>query len=180
MDEMQDSVSRFDSIREKLYVMEKKKEVDPSILQDFRKLENELAGFEKQCLETKTWTIEDAFLLFHISRSSRMILEKMEKRFQHAEKEHENPTVVDLSKMVIPCLSDLYNVISSIVQDKKHIISESERAIILRRLKTLRDVASTTSMLPTIEDEKKGVLKTELKRKLDSIADVLQASLDEE
>jgi hypothetical protein len=160
--------------------MEREGEVNPSILPDFKKLQTELSNYEAQCIEARKQNVEDAFLLFHVSRSSRMILEIVGRKFAEAKEKHENPAVVDLSKMIIPCLNDLYNMIMPIKLDKEHRLSESERTLILQRLKSTRDVASIAKMLPTIEDEKRGVSKTDLRNRFISIADSLQATLDEE
>lgn len=171
--------SPFDPVFYKLDEMEQKQVVDASILADFTVLEKRLSEFEAECASSKDRETEDAFLLFHVMRSSRMIVEKVSLRFAEAKSQHENPVVVDLSRMVIPRLSDLYNLVSPILQDKKHILSLGERNAILRRLKIARDIASATAMLPSVEDEKKGVLKSDLRNRFQGLAESLQSCVDE-
>jgi len=74
---MEKVIGLFDSIFCKLGYMERTQKVDISILKDFELAENQLSEFEKACIEAKERKVEDAFLFFHVMRSSRMILEKM-------------------------------------------------------------------------------------------------------
>jgi hypothetical protein len=177
---MEDKPNLFGPIFQKLDKMDKSNEVNLSILDDLTALERQLSGFEKECIAEKDRKVEDAFLLFHVMRSSRMILEKTRARFEEAKMRHENPIVVDVPKMVVPRLNELYNLVTPIFKDKKHVLLPSERSAILRRLKIMRDIASATSLLPSVEDEKKGVLKGNLRREFEGLADTLQASTDEE
>jgi len=177
---MEHNTDLFVPIFKKLDEMEKTQTVDLSVLSDFSTLENQLSAFEKECVDAKERKVEDAFLLFHVMRSSRMILEKTRVRFAEAKSHNENPVVVDLSRMVIPRLNELYNFVVPIFYDRKHVLSSTERNAILRRLKIARDMASATSMLPSVEDEKKGVLKGNLRRRFEGLAERLQASANEE
>lgn len=177
VERMETKVNPFIPIYDKLGIMEEKNTVNLDILADFDRLKDEFSAFEKECIGKTQLSTEDAFLLFHASRSSRMILDKIEARFKEARERHENPVVVDLSKMVFPSLNDLYNLI---ISTKCSTLSGTQRESILQRLKILRDVAATTSMLPTINDEKKSVSKIELKKSFKDVADNLQAMLNEE
>jgi hypothetical protein len=174
---MHEQINPFYSIYEKLDIMDQEKKVDLSILKDFQKLQEEFSVIEAKCIENKKLALEDAFLIYHASRSSRMILEKIGKRFKEAKEKHENPQVVDLSKMVLPCMNDLYNLI---ISSFKYKLSENMRTLILQRLKTLRDAAAASSMLPTIVEEKKGISKIKLRDSFKRLADNLQAMLNEE
>ncbi|MEM3377654.1 MAG: hypothetical protein QW674_01750 [Candidatus Bathyarchaeia archaeon] len=129
---MEKPIGLFNSIFRKLDHMEKTQKVDISILKDFELAEKQLSEFEKECIEAKERKIEDAFLFFHVMRSSRMILEKMRHRFSEAEAKHENPVIVDLSKMVVPRLNELYAMVLPLFSNNQHVLSESERGAILR------------------------------------------------
>lgn len=48
------------------------------------------------------------------------------------------------------------------------------------RLKIARDVAFSTSIIPSIDDEKKGIMKSTLKKGFNNLADSLQLCVDEE
>jgi hypothetical protein len=170
----------FDSVFHKLNEMEKNQAIDESILSDFSYMEKQLAKYEGDCASSKDRKIEDAFLLFHVMRNSRMILEKVSARFTEAKAKHENPVVVDLSKMVIPRLNDLYTFTVPIFQNEKHVLTQGERNAILTRLKIVRDVASVAGMLPSVEDEKEGILKSDLSKKFQGMATSLQACVNEE
>jgi len=177
---MPNRTNSFETVFNKLNEMERSQSIDPSIVEDFKLLEKHFSEIEKECVSATERKLEDAFLLFHVMRSSRMILERAHSRFIDARERHENPVIVDLSKMVVPRIYDMYNLVIPIFHDKKHVLSSSERSAILTRLKILRDIASTTSMLPSVDDEKKGILKSELRSRFHGLADSLQATVDEE
>jgi hypothetical protein len=82
---MENKTNPFGSIYEKLDIMEEKKVVDLDILNDFKKLKDEFSTFEEECTKKSELSTEDAFLLYHASRSSRMILEKISEKFRDAE-----------------------------------------------------------------------------------------------
>ncbi len=174
---MHEKSNPFYIIYEKLDIMDQEKTVDLSILKDFQKLQEEFSVIETMCIKEKKLALEDAFLIYHASRSSRMILEKIGQRFQEAKEKHENPQVVDLSKMVLPCMNDLYNLI---VSSYKYKLPENMRSLILQRLKALRDAAAASSMLPSIAEEKRGISKIMLRDSFKRLADNLQAMLNEE
>lgn len=177
MKSMPEKPNPFHAIYRKLNTMDEEKIVDLSILEEFQKLQAEFSEIEARCIKDQKLAIEDAFIIYHASRSSRMILEKISQRFKEAEKQHENPIIVDLSKNIFPHMNDLYNLITSAC---KRETPKNFRSLILQRLKSLRDAAAASSMLPSITEEKRGISKIMLRKSFQNIADDFQAMLNEE
>lgn len=139
------------------------------IIKDFEKT-------EEFWIERKEIPVESAFLLYHSSRNSRLILEKMKARFLMAEEKKENPKVADDSLFVFPYLNDLCFLTSSL---KEKNITPELKTIISQKLGTLRSVASAYSMLPLPEEEIKGLDKKELRKCFLNLSKTLQAMFGE-
>lgn len=177
---MESTTILFNPIFRKLDEMQKSEKVDLSIIDDFTHLEDELTTIEKSCTSTKGRKVEDVFLFYHAIRSSRMIINKINIRFAEAKKRHENPVVVDLSKMVLPNISELCSLIIPLCGNSSHVMSDGEKKAILIRLKKIRDNASSTQMLPTVEEERKGLEQKKLQTGFQGLMQSIQASVDEE
>lgn len=152
--------------------MEDSKKVDPAVIGVLDKLIESCKEIQKYWVEREDLPIEDSFILYHASRNSRLVLEKMKKRFLLAEERHENPEVIDDSLLMLPHLSELCSIVSFFT--KRELTPES-RLLISQRLRLLRDSASNVSMLPSPEEEKKGLNREKLKRRFDRFTNTLQA-----
>lgn len=116
--------------------------------------------------------IETSFLMYHSSRNSRIILEKMKQRFIESVEKHENPAVIGDSLQVAPMLSELHQAVSFLKERK---MAPEMYSLLSKRLKALRSVASDVSMLPSAEEELRSVDKKKLKRRFGRFADTVQA-----
>lgn len=115
-----------------------------------------------------------AFILYHASRNTRIIFEKMHDRFIQAIELHENPEVVDEATVVFPELAEMCNLLDSL---KKSEITPEMVDFLRRRVRSLRNTAQKVSMLPTIQEEAEAVNKDELARELKELAFHLKANL---
>jgi len=157
--------------------MVKTKKVDESIIKNLETLQSQFFELENFWIEKSKVPIQDAFVLYHTGRSSRMVLEKLGERFQEAMKKHLNPKVVGDAERVIPLINELYNSIIPFTEKK---LTYETRFSILTRLKYMRDVAADADLLPSIEEEKKDVDTAKLKRQFGEFASQLQAMFFEE
>lgn len=167
----------FDPVYKKLLSMEYERKIDLAILGDLKLLQKTFAELEAHWKGSEGVPVKEAFVLFHSARSSRMILEKMELSFLKAKERHQNPQIVHSASLVLPCMNDLYNMIEPF---KKRKVTNAVIPMVRRRLRALRDIAETTSMLPSLEDEIKGVRASELKKKFEIIANNVEATISEE
>lgn len=174
---MESNSPLFESAYEQLAVMENDKKVDLSILQNFANLNKFFVKMETQWKKSDTIPIGDSFLFFHSIRNCRTILEKMAFKFVRAKEMQQNPKVVYSALLVLPQISDVYNLVDTLGKTK---ISELSIQMLREKLRMLRDVAENNSMLPIPAEELKGVLKGELKKKFQMVAEDLQESICEE
>ncbi|MFQ5892580.1 MAG: hypothetical protein ACE5HW_07285 [Candidatus Methanofastidiosia archaeon] len=167
----------FEQVYKKLTSMEYERKIDLSILNDLKLLQKTFAELEGYWKGSEEVPIKEAFVLFHSARSSRMILEKMGLLFLKAKERHQNPQIVHSASLVLPCINDLYNMIEPFKERK---VTNAIIPLVRRRLRALRDIAQSTSMLPSLEDEIRGVRASELKKKFEIIANNVEATISEE
>ena len=115
-----------------------------------------------------------AFLMYHASRTIRLVLERMFDRFIDATRLHENPKVVDDAIAVYPELNELCHFIDSL---KKSDISDDLGAFVRRRVRNLRNTAQKVKMFPSTKEEIEKVNKEEFAKELNDIADDLRLNL---
>lgn len=173
---MSSLTSPFESTYNKLNCMEEQREVDLSILTDLSALEDRFAK-EEEYWKSSESPIVASFTMFHSLRNCRMVLRKMALRFQSAKKVHQNPQIVYSARLVLPRINDLYDMIEPL---KGQELTANVTELVKQRLRLLRDIAESTSMLPSVSEEAMGVPRFELKRRFSELATDLQAKISEE
>lgn len=152
--------------------MEKSRKVDVSVINTLDSLIESCEKIEQSWIENKEIPIKSSFLLYHASRNSRLVLEKMKERFITASEIYENPGIINDSMLVVPILNGLCDLIFSLT---KRAITPEMHSFVSKRLRLLRNTASNVSLLPSPEEEIKGVDRRKLKRRFSRFADTLQA-----
>lgn len=172
-----EKVPVFDSIYNKLEDMESKGKVDLSVLEEFDLLMKRFKELELFWIETQKVQVEDAFLLYHCSRNCWNVLDRMRTRFLEAKEKHLNPVIVQDSQQVMPSLNALYEIVSLPLTGP---LNEEQQTLLIQRLKAMRDVASSLSLLPTFQEETKDINITNFRRHFRDLAESLQARYFEE
>ena len=149
---------------------------DKSIFGIFDTIIEHCKKAEEFWIERKDIPVESAFLLYHSTRNSRLILEKMKDRFLLAEEKKENPKVAEDSLFVFPYLNELCFLTSSL---KEKNVTPKLKIVISQKLEALRSVASTYSMLPSPEEEIKGLDRKEMRKCFLNLSQSLQAMFGE-
>jgi hypothetical protein len=134
----------------KLEEMQASRRLDETAIPMIKQAINESIKREESWLSNKNLPTQSAFVLYHASRNTRMILEKMLNRFMLAAQRHENPKVVDDAMVVFPELHELCGYIDSLKADN---LSGSFLEFIKKRVRALRNTADRVGMLPTTEEE---------------------------
>ena len=158
----------------KLEEMQVSRRLDPSSLGIMQTAIGECDQKEKFWLSNKSISPQAAFVFYHATRNTRLILEKMHERFVHASELHENPKVVDDAMIVFPELSEMCNFMGSL---QKAEIKPEMLEYVRRRIRALRNTAQRVQMWPSIEEEMKAVNKDELAKELGAVADDLRLNL---
>lgn len=164
------------SLYNQLVITQETGKVDKSIFDIFDAVIEDCKKAEEFWMERKEIPIESAFLLYHSSRNSRLIVEKMKTRFLMAEEKKENPKVAEDSLFVFPYLNELCFLLSSF--EEKNVTPEL-KTIISQKLGALRSVASTYLMLPSPEEEMIELNKKELRKCFLNLSKTLQAMFGE-
>jgi len=166
----------FDSVYSKLEEMEEQQKVDLSITNDFDVLMHRFQELESFWIGSRKVKIDDAFLLYHCARNCSSILSKMKNRFCQAHESHLNPQVVRDASPVISSMQALYDLVGTPIEEP---LSSEKISLVLKRLKEMRDRASNVSMLPSYQEETKGLNVLQLRKQFASIAEGLQAEFFE-
>lgn len=166
----------FESVYEQLSKMEEEKIIDISIVKHFDELIQDLKMQEQFWVDNRKVPIEDTFVIYHASRNSRLILEKMKNKFLVAEQKQANPKVIEDSLRVMPNLLELYATISPLVEKP---ITPEIRSLVLERLRAVKNIATEASMIPSFEEETKGVDPKLVKKQFANLTDTLQAIFSE-
>jgi len=163
-------------LAEQIKKMQETKEVDISVVHIIDELIESCKHYEEFWVKDESVPIENAFLFYHALRNSRLVLEKMNERFKVAVERHENPKIINDSFAVVPVLSELCSTVFSLA--KKEITYELKN-LVSYRVRVLRDIASDNSMLPSSEEEMRGLNEKRLKERLTHFADSLRVMLGE-
>ena len=158
----------------KLGEMQTSRKVDLSSLDLMKNAIAKSTEREQYWLSNRDIAPQSAFVLFHASRNSRMVLEKMRERFAHALEKHENPKVVDDAMIVFPELSEVCGYIDSLQGVE---ITMDLLQFVRRKVRNLRNTAQKAEMWPSFEEETKTVSKAELAKELSSVAEDLRLNL---
>jgi hypothetical protein len=166
----------FADLIERLERMKQLQKVDTSVVEILDELIRKCKETERFWIESENLPVDTSFLLYHSTRNSRLVLEKMKDRFIMAAKKGENPHVISDSMEVVPILSELYEA-TSLLRERP--IAPEVLSFISNRLKTLRNVAYKVSMLPSPEEEIAEVDRAKFKKHFGRFAETLQAMLIE-
>lgn len=148
--------------------------LDPSSTEIIQTAIKECRNRENYWLSNKEIMPQNAFVIYHAARNTRIVLEKMHDRFVHAEKLHENPRVVNDALVIFPELFEMCNLLDSLRTKE---INLDMIGFLRRRVRALRETAQKVGMLPTIEEEAEAVNRKELAKELEEVAEHLRANL---
>ncbi|MBS7635733.1 hypothetical protein KEJ37_00065 [Candidatus Bathyarchaeota archaeon] len=162
----------FTVLIEKLERMEQLQKIDASVVKILDELIENCKEAERFWVESERTPVDISFLLYHSTRNSRLVLEKMKNRFITATKKNENPHVIADSIEIVPILSELYEATLSL---KERPITPEILSFISNRLKLLRNMAHKVSMMPSPEEEIAEIDKAKFKKRFSHFAETLQA-----
>ena len=97
----------------------------------------------------------------------------MQTRFLEAEKKKLNPKVAKEAQQIIPALNALYDIVNLPLEKP---LSEEQQMHIIQRLKEMRNIASSLSLLPTFQEETESIDVNKFRRHFRELAESLQAS----
>lgn len=157
---------------EKLEKMEQLQKVDLSIIEILDELIRNCKETENFWVESENLPVDTSFLLYHSTRNSRLVLERMKNRFISAVEKNENPHIISDAIQIAPLVIELCEMAFSL---KKRPITPEVLSFISNRLKLLRNTAYKLSMMPSPEEEIAEIDKKKFKKRFSRFAEALQA-----
>jgi len=157
-----DMLRLFDDVSASLEKMEAEGKVDLGIVDKLDALAEEGRRLENFWGTAKSVGITDAFVLFHASRNSRLVVEKLRSRLIAADGADENPSVLADAAKVIPPLHTLFLTLTFL---KEKPITPNPISLVSGRLRTMRAIAAGASMLPSIGEEIQGLERQYVKER---------------
>jgi len=161
-------------LSEELEAMQVSRKITSSAIPTIGAVVEECKNREKFWVSNTEVTPQVTFVLYHASRNTRIIFQKMHTKFVRASELHLNPEVVDQATTVFPELLEMCNLLDSLKEGKT---TPEMIGFIRKRVRSLRTTAQKVSMLPTIQEEVEEVDKDEMEQELKELADHLKANL---
>lgn len=159
---MSDIFSLVTEIMDSFRRMEERKEVDQTIVKQLNLFSRELYAKEKLWVSRPDVPSGIAFTLYLASRNSKMIIEKLVAKIEKATELKQNPHVIHEAKHVIPLILDIYLNLEK-AENRVPEVGFNLQKRIFDMVKSLRDLARKFNLLPTFEEETKGIDKKIIK-----------------
>lgn len=128
--------------------------IDMTILQSLDKLRQLLKERKARWLDVQN---SDGFYFYQAIRNLELILGKMEHRFKNSQKSNDNPKIAEDSLELLPSIENILNITS--VFD----INDQTINRVLKDTQHLRNVASNTNLIESLETSRESIDKDQLK-----------------
>lgn len=168
------SENPFDALFQKFVIMEDEGKINLTIVNDLdvaiqvnRENENFWISYPGDA--------STSFTLYHASRNMKLITEKIKKRVLNAAKNSDNPTIANNSIQILPLMSEI---LFSIMTMKEN-FQQKKVNYIDNQIRLLRENSFNLELLPTVNEEIKGLDKRTLKSHLYQLSEKIQEELFE-
>jgi len=150
-------------MRSDLNRMEDKGLIDCSFVAKIDTLGSELAKMKQYWAEQKAVSVGSAFIFYSAMHNAMLALSKMKERFKKADKTGDNPGIACDSLLIMPIISEVYQKTAQAAEEKER-LSPFLPNEMLKLVSALRTTAKLVSLLPTLDEEIKGIDKDQLKK----------------
>ncbi len=152
----------INGMRSDLNRMEVECRVDPSFVAKIDKLNSELAKMKHYWAEQKTVSVRSAFVFYSAMHNAELVLGKMKTRFNRAHEKGDNPGVACDSRFVMPVISEVFQKTAQAAEEKEK-LNPFLPTEMLKLVSTLRTTAKQVDLLPTPDEETRGIDKNRLR-----------------
>jgi hypothetical protein len=142
--------------------MEAKGFVDCSFVTKIDSLGSELAKMKQYWTDQKAVSVRSAFIFYSAMHNAELVLSKMRDRFNKAHKTDDNPGVACDSLLIMPVISEVFQKTAQAAEEKQR-LNPFLPTEMLRLVSALRTTAKLVNLLPTSDEEAKGIDKNQLK-----------------
>ena len=136
--------------------MEERKKINSNVIRQLNLFLRELYAKERLWVSRLDVPIKTAFVLYLAARNSMMILEKLIQKIEKANQFRQNPQVIREAMQIFPLIFDIYTGLEkaeATVPD----VGFSLQKRIFDSVKTLRNAAGKFGLLPTFNEETRGI-----------------------
>jgi hypothetical protein len=154
--------SYINDMRSDLNRMEAKGFVDCSFVAKIDTLGSELTKMKQYWADQKAVSVGSAFIFYSAMHNAELVLSKMRDRFNKAHKTDDNPGVACDSLLIMPVISEVFQKTSQAAEEKQR-LNPFLPTEMLKLVSTLRTTAKLVNLLPTLDEEVKGIDKDRLK-----------------
>jgi hypothetical protein len=154
--------NHINGMRSDLNRMEAKCFVDPSFVAKIDKLGSELAKMKQYWAEQKVVSVRSAFVFYSAMHNAELVLGKMKDRFSKSHEKDDNPGVACDSLFVMPVISEVFQKTAQAAEEKQK-LNPFLPTEMLKLVSALRTTAKQVNLLPTPDEETKGIDKNRLK-----------------
>lgn len=149
------------NIKESLDKMEKIGKVDLEVLDKLDKLRKLLKTRKTQWLEISN---SDGYYFYQAVRNVELMLDTMEYRFKNSQKTNDNPKIAKDSLTLLPSIDKILNITQLSVINNE-LINDELIDKVLSQTQHLRNVASRTNLIESIDIDRQLIDKDQLKSK---------------
>jgi hypothetical protein len=154
--------SYINDMRSDLNGMEAKGFVDCSFVAKIDTLDSELTKMKQYWADQKAVSVGSAFIFYSAMHNAELVLGKMRDRFNKAHETDDNPGVACDSLLIMPVISEVFQKTAQAAEEKQR-LNPFLPTEMLKLVSTLRTAAKLVDLLPTLDEEVKGIDKNRLK-----------------
>ena len=157
--------SVFDYIkgmRSDLNRMETERLVDHSFVAKIDTLGSEFTKMKQYWSDQKAVSVRSAFIFYSAMHNAELVLSKMKNRFSKAYETDDNPGIACDSLLIMPVISEVFQKTAQAAEEKQS-LNPFLPTEMLKLVSTLRTTAKLVNLLPTLDEEVKGIDKNRLK-----------------
>jgi hypothetical protein len=152
----------INGMRSDLNKMEAEHFVDRSFVAKIDTLGSELIKMKQYWTDQKAVSVRSAFIFYSAIYNTELVLSRMKDRFSKAREADDNPGVACDSLLIMPVISEVFQKTAQAAEEKQG-LNPFLPTEMLKLVSTLRITAKLVNLLPTLDEEVKGIDKNRLR-----------------
>jgi hypothetical protein len=152
----------INDMRSDLNKMEAERFIDRSFMAKIDTLGSELTKMKQYWIDQKAVSVRSAFIFYSAMHNAELVLSKMKDRFSKSHETDDNPGVACDSLLIMPVISEVFQKTAQAAEEKQR-LNPFLPTEMLKLVSTLRTTAKLVNLLPTPDEEAKGIDKNRLK-----------------
>jgi hypothetical protein len=152
----------INGMRSDLNKMEAERFVDRSFVAKIDTLGSQLTKMKQYWTDQRAVSVRSAFIFYSAMHNTELILSRMKDRFSKAHEADDNPGVACDSLLIMPVISEVFQKTAQAAEEKQR-LNPFLTTEMLKLVSALRTTAKLVNLLPTPDQEAKGIDENRLK-----------------